>query len=144
MFYRADTYGPGIDSLDVILRDATPAQLRALALYHEHQARRLHLAAKAVQREGDDRISMAMTVEVQKRAFLCVGARVALLMNRGLRARAALESMREHTGWTSNVLRAALAAWRRERGKGLGMGNSRFRHPGRSGPGRSEDPQSHR
>src|SRR5262245_23149047 len=114
--------GPSPKPLDMILLDATPRQLRALARYHEHQADVLYTAARAIERSRLHSDERGHIFQAHRRAFICTGAKVALLMRRGRSSAEALAEIHRRTGYETSVLRAALSAWRRQRRKMLVMG----------------------
>ena len=117
---QPEDYGPA-DIADHFLGNAKAEQLTALAKYFESQAKRLHIDAAAIRATERRTFQAHHQFDASRRAFLATGARVALLIQRGLPARAALAQVKQQTRLETDVLRAALASWRRDR-KRLGMG----------------------
>jgi hypothetical protein len=114
-----------------------------LARYFEQQAERLHTAAAAIRRAERHSIKTIHNNRPQERAFLAYGARVAVLMRRGMSASSALAAMRAKTGLQIDVLRAALGHWRRHR-RVLGMGELKVLRIHKAGPSRHPARKIHR
>lgn len=112
MWSRSVAHAPA-DPLPIILESANPAHLIALAKYHEQLARVLHSAARIVAHRRHNAVVGFSDREIARREFLKIGARLCVLIRRGVRTPEAINQLRARgVKLGTDQMRAALRAWR--------------------------------